>query len=102
MRPSTPARRRPSRLAMFLAAAAAVAAMTASSPAHAERIPWQSNRFEYVADRKDLKDVLRDFGASQHVMTWISPQVEGNVTGRFNSPPPMLLPSRTAGVQSGK
>ena len=96
MRPSTPARRRPSRLAMFLAAAAAVAAMTASSPAHAERIPWQSNRFEYVADRKDLKDVLRDFGASQHVMTWISPQVEGNVTGRFNSPPQQFLDKMVA------
>ncbi len=96
MRPSTPVRRRPSRLAMFLAVAAAVAAMTASAPAHAERIPWQSNRFEYVADRKDLKDVLRDFGASQHVMTWISPQVEGNVTGRFNSPPQQFLDKMVA------
>ena len=97
MRPSTSAhRRRPSRLAMFLAVAAAVAAMTASAPAHAERIPWQSNRFEYVADRKDLKDVLRDFGASQHVMTWISPQVEGNVTGRFNSAPQQFLDKMVA------
>ncbi len=89
-------RRRPSRLAMFLAVAAAVVAMTAPAPAHAERIPWQSNRFEYVADRKDLKDVLRDFGASQHVMTWISPQVEGNVTGRFNSPPQQFLDKMVA------
>jgi len=97
MSPSTFARRRrPSRLATFLAAAAAVAAMTASAPAHAERIPWQSNRFEYVADRKDLKDVLRDFGASQHVMTWISPQVEGNVTGRFNSAPQQFLDKMVA------
>jgi type III secretion protein C len=97
MSPSTLARRRrPSRLATFLAAAAAVAAMTASAPAHAERIPWQSNRFEYVADRKDLKDVLRDFGASQHVMTWISPQVEGNVTGRFNSSPQQFLDKMVA------
>jgi type III secretion protein C len=81
---------------MFLAVAAAVAAMTASAPAHAERIPWQGNRFEYVADRKDLKDVLRDFGASQHVMTWISPQVEGNVTGRFNSAPQQFLDKMVA------
>ena len=97
MRTPTPARRRwPSRLAMFLAVAAAVAAMTAPAPAHAERISWQSNRFEYVADRKDLKDVLRDFGASQHVMTWISPQVEGNVTGRFNSAPQLFLDKMVA------
>ena len=96
MRLSTPARRRTSRLTMFLAVAAAVAAMTASAPAHAERIPWQGNKFEYVADRKDLKDVLRDFGASQHVMTWISPQVEGNVTGRFNSAPQQFLDKMVA------
>jgi type III secretion protein C len=81
---------------MFLAVATAVAAMTAPAPAHAERIPWQGNRFEYVADRKDLKDVLRDFGASQHVMTWISPQVEGNVTGRFNSSPQQFLDKMVA------
>jgi type III secretion protein C len=81
---------------MFLAVAAAVAAMTAPAPAHAERIPWQGNRFDYVADRKDLKDVLRDFGASQHVMTWISPQVEGNVTGRFNSAPQQFLDKMVA------
>jgi type III secretion protein C len=97
MSPSTFARRRrPARLATFLAVAAAVAALTASAPAHAERIPWQGNRFEYVADRKDLKDVLRDFGASQHVMTWISPQVEGNVTGRFNSSPQQFLDKMVA------
>lgn len=93
---STFARRRPARLATFLAVAAAVAALTVPAPAHAEHIPWQGNRFEYVADRKDLKDVLRDFGASQHVMTWISPQVEGNVTGRFNSPPQQFLDKMVA------
>jgi type III secretion protein C len=90
------ARRRPARLATFLAVAAAVAAMAAPAPAHAERIAWQGNRFEYVADRKDLKDVLRDFGASQHVMTWISPQVEGTVTGRFNSSPQQFLDKMVA------
>lgn len=24
--------------------------------------PWQSQKFEYVADRKDIKEVLRDLG----------------------------------------
>jgi type III secretion protein C len=89
-------RRRPARLATFLAVAAAVAAMAAPVPARAERIAWQGSRFEYVADRKDLKDVLRDFGASQHVMTWISPQVEGTVTGRFNSSPQQFLDKMVA------
>ena len=88
--------RRAVRLSTFLAAGAAAAAMTLAAPVHAERIVWQGNRFEYVADRKDLKDVLRDFGASQHVMTWISPQVEGSVTGRFNSSPQQFLDKMTA------
>ncbi|MCP1118213.1 type III secretion system outer membrane ring subunit SctC [Robbsia andropogonis] len=68
-----------------------LAAGVLSLPVHAEHIPWQSNRFEYVADHKDLKDVLRDFGASQHVATWISPHVEGTVAGRFNATPQRFL-----------
>nr|WP_230588287.1 type III secretion system outer membrane ring subunit SctC [Ralstonia solanacearum] len=60
-------------------------------------IPWQSQKFEYVADRKDVKEVLRDLGASQHVMTSISTQVEGSVTGSFNESPQKFL-DRMAGT----
>ncbi|OAI77072.1 type III secretion system outer membrane ring subunit SctC [Ralstonia pseudosolanacearum] len=60
-------------------------------------IPWQSQKFEYVADRKDIKEVLRDLGASQHVMTSISTQVEGSVTGSFNETPQKFL-DRMAGT----
>ena len=69
----------------------AVAALSLAGSAMAAVIPWQSQKFEYVADRKDVKDVLRDLGASQHVMTWISPQVEGSVTGNFNEAPQKFL-----------
>jgi type III secretion protein C len=62
-----------------------------SSDAHARPIPWKSNHFAYVADHKDVKEVLRDLGASEGVMTWISPQVEGSVTGRFDEAPQRFL-----------
>lgn len=71
--------------------AAAIAVLSLAGSAAAAMIPWQSQKFEYVADRKDVKDVLRDLGASQHVMTWISPQVEGSVTGNFNETPQRFL-----------
>lgn len=77
--------------ARTLCAALVAAGAFAAAPAHAEAVTWQGTRFEYVADHKDLKDVLRDFGASQHVMTWISPHVEGTVTGRFDAAPQRFL-----------
>ena len=30
--------------------------------ANAASVPWHSRSFKYVADRKDLKEVLRDLG----------------------------------------
>lgn len=62
-----------------------------ASDALARLIPWKSNHFAYVADHKDVKEVLRDLGASEGVMTWISPQVEGVVTGRFDETPQRFL-----------
>ncbi|TKC91840.1 EscC/YscC/HrcC family type III secretion system outer membrane ring protein [Trinickia terrae] len=59
--------------------------------AWAKPIPWKSNHFQYVADHKDLKEVLRDLGASENVITWISPQVDGAVTGRFDETPQRFL-----------
>ncbi|WP_240655761.1 type III secretion system outer membrane ring subunit SctC [Paraburkholderia phosphatilytica] len=59
--------------------------------AYAKPIPWKSNHFQYVADRKDIKEVLRDLGAGENVMTWISPQVDGTVTGRFDESPQRFL-----------
>lgn len=57
----------------------------------AAEVPWQPGLFQYTADRKDLKDVLRDFASSQHVLAWISPEVSGNVSGRFQTRPQTFL-----------
>jgi len=54
-------------------------------------IPWHVHRIDYVADHKDLKDVLRDISASSSLPTWISPQVEGSVSGHFQISPQGML-----------
>lgn len=74
-----------------LACAMLIGAALASSDASARPIPWKSSHFQYVADHKDIKEVLRDLGASQNVMTWISPHVDGVVTGRFDETPQRFL-----------
>lgn len=75
-------------LALWLAAAVPAKAAEAR-PAHA--IPWKTTSLKYVADHKDVKDILRELAASQNVMASISPQVEGNVTGSFAEPPQRFL-----------
>ena len=60
-------------------------------PALAAKIPWQHGNFQYSAEHKDLKDVIRDFAASERVMTWISPEVSGSVSGKFAAPPQEFL-----------
>ena len=74
-----------------LAGALLAAACFAPRQAYARPIPWKGGHFQYVADHKDLKEVLRDLGASENVMTWISPQVDGTVTGRFDETPQRFL-----------
>ena len=78
-----------------IAVAALIAMCIGGRDALARPIPWKSNRFEYVADHKDLKEVLRDLGASQNVVTWISPQVDGVVTGKFGEAPQRFLDRMT-------
>ncbi|OAX64600.1 EscC/YscC/HrcC family type III secretion system outer membrane ring protein [Xanthomonas translucens pv. arrhenatheri] len=73
-----------------MAVALAIAVHTAAAPAAAE-VPWHRGNFQYVVENKDLKDVLRDFASSQGVMTWISPEVSGTVSGKFATPPQKFL-----------
>jgi type III secretion protein C len=55
--------------------------------AEAAPVHWKSGVVDYVADGKDIKDVLRDFGASEGIATRIEPNVTGTVSGKFNLPP---------------
>ena len=76
---STPPRRprmrtRGQRAARGIAALALAAIMLASlavaPPAEAAVVHWKSTQVEYAAEGKDVKDVLRDFAASQGVQPW--------------------------------
>jgi type III secretion protein C len=74
-------------LALWLACAHPASA----APAAAHTIPWRTGTIKYVADHKDVKEILRELAASQNVMASISPQVEGNVTGSFAEAPQRFL-----------
>jgi type III secretion protein C len=73
------------RLAAAMATAAAV--MFTGASAHAAELHWKTTRFQYAAEDKSLKDVLRDFAASQGVAAAISSGVDGTVTGKFDTTP---------------
>ncbi|WP_263364814.1 type III secretion system outer membrane ring subunit SctC [Cupriavidus pauculus] len=84
--------RRPLRTAA-VGAIIGLQAMTATfAPAAlAAPIPWRSSNISYVADRKDIQDVLRDISASAGVAVQISPKVKGTVSGRFDTRPQLML-----------
>ncbi|HKT63746.1 MAG TPA: type III secretion system outer membrane ring subunit SctC [Burkholderia sp.] len=65
--------------------------------ARAVPAPWRAGDFDYVADHKDLKEVLRDFAASQGITTWISPEVTGTVSGHFHEAPQKFLDTLSGG-----
>jgi type III secretion protein C len=52
--------------------------------AGAETIHWRTNTVYMAVEGKDLKDVLRDFFASEHINARIAPDIAGKVTGRFD------------------
>ncbi|GLU32120.1 type III secretion system outer membrane ring subunit SctC [Trinickia caryophylli] len=66
-------------------------AACAAAVAHAAPVNWHTRMVDYTADSKDIKDVLRDFAASQGIPADISKDVQGTVTGKFHMPPQRLL-----------
>jgi type III secretion protein C len=60
-------------------------------PAPAAPVHWKVSAIDYSADAKDVKDVLRDFAASQGIPANISKDVTGNVTGKFHMAPRRFL-----------
>lgn len=66
------------------------------SVAFAEQPPWTDAQFKYFADHKDVKDVLRDFAASEHIVAAVSTQVQGTLSGKFEESPELFLNRLTA------
>jgi type III secretion protein C len=66
-------------------------AALASAPADAAPVRWRSPEIQYAAEGKDVKDVLRDFAASQNIAANIAPDVSGVVSGKMKMPPQKFL-----------
>ena len=67
-----------------LATCAAVAFGPAAPHADAAPMHWKPSIINYEAQGKDIKDVLRDIGASQGIPTRIAAEVSGTVSGTFH------------------
>jgi len=78
-------RLRPARaLAMVLLMLIDMAA--GSSVAHAAPVPWDRQNVSYVADRRPLKQVIKDVLTSQPFAVVMYGDIRGEVTGQFNEP----------------
>ncbi|MFC0402791.1 type III secretion system outer membrane ring subunit SctC [Paraburkholderia rhizosphaerae] len=75
----------------FAKAVLCAALALSSIAALAAPVRWKSAQIDYSADAKDVKDVLRDFAASQNIPATISKDVAGSVTGKFHMAPQRFL-----------
>jgi type III secretion protein C len=77
---------------------ALVFASTAFFPSVAWTAPlhWKTALVDYQAQDKDIKDVLRDFGAGEGIPTRIATELTGTVSGRFHLPPRRFLDTLAA------
>ncbi|BBE08936.1 MAG: type III secretion protein C [Glomeribacter sp. 1016415] len=64
---------------------------TAGLPAKAAQVHWKTPRIQYAVEGKPLKEVLRDFTASQGIAASIASGVEGSVSGKFSMSPQAFL-----------
>jgi len=83
-------------IAALALAAIALASLAGAPPAEAAVVHWKSPQIEYAAEGKDVKDVLRDFAASQGIPAMIGSNVSGTVSGRFHMPPQRFLDTLAA------
>ncbi|MFC0691919.1 type III secretion system outer membrane ring subunit SctC [Paraburkholderia humisilvae] len=58
---------------------------------YAAPVHWRSSVVHVAVDGKNLKDVLRDFTASQGVVASVADNVQGSVTGNFDVSPQRFL-----------
>jgi type III secretion protein C len=58
----------------------------------AAEVPWPNKgRFQYMAQKKDLRELLREFAISQGITVSVAEGVEGNVSGKFDLKPQAML-----------
>jgi type III secretion protein C len=64
--------------------------------AFAMKVPFRTQSVHIAVDGKDLKDVLRDFAASQGIAASVANDVSGAVSGRFDMTPQRFLDTLAA------
>ncbi len=69
----------------------AAAALLTISTVQAGEVQWKKEKFTYTAKGKNLKELLREFGASQGLTVVVSKEVEGVVNGKFSLLPESLI-----------
>ncbi|MEM5367471.1 type III secretion system outer membrane ring subunit SctC [Paraburkholderia azotifigens] len=77
-------------------AIAAALLMMGLSTGQAAPISWRPGEVHISVESRDLKDVLRDFAASQGIIATIAPNVQGTVSGRFDLPPRRFIDTMAA------
>ena len=81
----------------FRHCALAAALLVSCAPAaYASPIKWHPGLVHISVESRDLKDVLRDFAASQGIIATIAPNVQGTVSGRFDLPPRRFIDTMAA------
>lgn len=78
------------------AAVVAFAWLCAAWPAVGATVHWKTSVVNYSAEGKDIKDVLRDFAASQGIPADIGSDVTGSFTGKFTLAPQKFLDTLAA------
>ncbi|MDV2189067.1 EscC/YscC/HrcC family type III secretion system outer membrane ring protein, partial [Burkholderia pseudomallei] len=68
----------------------------ASLSVDAAPIRWRSADIQYAAEGKDVKDVLRDFAASQNIAANVASGVSGAVSGKMKMSPQRFLDTLAA------
>lgn len=61
------------------------------APLHAAPSGWPTQRYQYIAEGKPLREVLRDFASSQGMAISMSSDIEGVVSGKFDFAPARFI-----------
>lgn len=59
--------------------------------ASAAEVRWKKERFTYTAQGKNIRDFMREFGASQGLTVVVAKEVDGTVNGKFDLLPESLM-----------
>jgi type III secretion protein C len=84
------------RICKVAAAVFAFAWLCTALPAVGATVHWKTSVVNYSAEGKDIKDVLRDFAASQGIPADIGSDVTGSFTGKFTLAPQKFLDTLAA------